>query len=515
MPIETELKLRLSPDGVTRLQRNTLLKSLSISKPITQRLYSIYYDTPKLDLNGHGIGLRLRRSGRRWVQTIKGGGGVTAGLHQRDEWELPVLKEQLDFTKITDPTLIKLFSSVELRDQLRPIFTTDFKRSARMLHLPDGGEVEFCLDRGEIISGDDRIALCEVELELKSGRTGQLFQLALELLNCVPFRLENVSKAERGYMLCLNDDSLPVKSRQVKLNPEMSVSAAFKAINWNCLNHLHANESGMLADQDAEYLHQMRVALRRQRSAMNIFSKALFKDALSPMARELKWLNSQLGPARDWDVFVMETLVPMCASFPEHPGMAALQDRCNQFRRRHHESACHAIESIHYVQLMLQMGEWLSEEGWLDQADTEPIKMVGTQSGMTAKELADGLLANRHRKMIKHGKGLTSFSVAELHDLRIVAKKQRYAAEFFAGFYPPSKTRRYIRILSTLQSTLGAMNDTANAKRLLSEVPLEGDARSQQEAFGMVLGWSEGLASLKKTELERAWMQFIKVKPFW
>lgn len=147
MPIETELKLSLSPDGVTRLQRSTLLKSLSISKPVTQRLYSIYYDTPKLDLKRHGIGLRLRRSGRRWVQTIKGSGGVTAGLHQRDEWEFPVLKERLDFTKITDPALIRLFSSVELRDQLRPIFTTDFKRSARMLRLSDGGEVEFCLDR--------------------------------------------------------------------------------------------------------------------------------------------------------------------------------------------------------------------------------------------------------------------------------------------------------------------------------------------------------------------------------
>ena len=515
MPIETELKLRLSPDDVARLQRNALLKSLSISKPITQRLYSIYYDTPTLDLNRHGIGLRLRRSGRRWVQTIKGGGGVTAGLHQRNEWEFPVLKEQLDFTKITDPALIKLFSSVELRDQLRPIFTTDFKRSSRMLRLADGGEVEFCLDWGEIISGDDRIPLCEVELELKSGRPRQLFQFALELLKSVPFRLENVSKAERGYMLCLNGDSLPIKSGQVKLNPEMSVSTAFKAISWSCLNHLHANESGMLSGQDTEYLHQMRVALRRQRSAMSLFSKVLPKDGLSSLSRELKWLSSQLGPARDWDVFVMETLAPICASFSEHTGMKVLQDRCNQLRRQHHESACHAIESNHYVQLMLQMGEWLIEEDWFDQTGTSPIKMTGTQPGTTAKKFADNLLADRHRKMMKHGERLTSFSVAELHDLRIVAKKQRYAAEFFAGLYPSRGAGRYIRALSSLQDILGVMNDTANAKRLLSELPVEGDTGRQQEAVGMILGWSEGLASLKRLELERAWMRFIKAKVFW
>jgi hypothetical protein len=59
------------------------------------------------------------------------------------------------------------------------------------------------------------------------------------------------------------------------------------------------------------------------------------------------------------------------------------------------------------------------------------------------------------------------------------------------------------------------MNDTANAKRLLSELPAEGDTDRLQEAVGVVLGWSEGHASLKRLELERAWMRFIKAKVFW
>jgi hypothetical protein len=59
------------------------------------------------------------------------------------------------------------------------------------------------------------------------------------------------------------------------------------------------------------------------------------------------------------------------------------------------------------------------------------------------------------------------------------------------------------------------MNDTANAKRLLSELPVERDTDRLQEAVGMILGWSEGLASLKRLELERAWMRFIKAKVFW
>lgn len=164
---------------------------------------------------------------------------------------------------------------------------------------------------------------------------------------------------------------------------------------------------------------------------------------------------------------------------------------------------------------MLQMGEWLIEEDWFDQTGTSSIKMTGTQSGVTVKKFADNLLADRHQKMMRKGEGLTSFSVAELHDLRIVAKKQRYAVEFFIGLYPSKGAGRYIRTLSLLQDILGVMNDTVNAKRLLSELPVEGDTGSQQEAVGMILGWGEGLSSLKRIELERAWVKLTKIEPFW
>ena len=516
MPTETELKLRLPADCVARLQRNPLLKSSSISRPVTQKLYSVYYDTPNFDLKRHGIALRMRRSGRSWVQTIKGGGSVAAGLHQRDEWEAPVLKSQPDFTKITDPALIKLLAAADLRERLQPVFTTEFTRSIRMLRLAGGGEAEFCLDRGQVIAGDASVPLCEIELELKSGSPGQLFQLALELLHSVPLRLENASKAERGYLLYANGKSPPLKAAPIELDAEMSVSAAFTAITWNCLNHLHSNETGMLAGHDIEYLHQMRVALRRQRSALSIFSRIFSKAAFAPLAQELKWLASQFGPARDWDVFVTETLAPVCASFPGHPGMVALQDKCKQLCRQHNEAARHAVESTHYAESMLQLGAWLSAEAWLGQPGAAAsVKLAGIEAGAPVKKFATALLAHRHRQLKKYGKELTNFSVAELHALRIVAKKQRYTAEFFAGFYPRGETRSYIRTLSVLQDILGAMNDTANAKRLLGEVAIAGDEGIQQEAAGMVLGWSASLAALKKLELERAWTRFNKTKPFW
>ncbi len=517
MPTETELKLRLPADCVVRLQRSPLLKSSSVSRPVTQKLYSVYYDTPDFDLKRHGIALRLRRSGRSWVQTIKGGGSVMAGLHQRDEWEAPVLKAQPDFTKITDPALIKLFAATDLRERLQPVFTTEFTRSIRMLRLADGGEAEFCLDRGQVIAGDASTPICEIELELKSGNSGQLFQFALKLLHSIPLRLENASKAERGYLLYPDGNSPPLKAAPIELDAEMSVSTAFAAISWNCLNHLHSNETGMLAGRDIEYLHQMRVALRRQRSALNIFSRILPNIAFTPIAQELKWLTSQFGPARDWDVFMTETLAPVCTSLPNHPGMVALQAKCEQLRHQHNEAARHAIESIRYVESMLQLGAWLNAEAWLGQPDpvAASVELAEIKARTPVKKFATALLEHRHRQLNKYGNELTDFSIEKLHALRIIVKKQRYTVEFFAGFYPCKETKRYLRALFVLQDILGAMNDTANAKRRLSEVSITEDEDGQHEAVGIVLGWSASLALLKKLELQRAWMHFNKIRPFW
>lgn len=519
MSTEIELKLRLPPDcAVTRrLQHHPLLKSLGISAPVTQKLHSVYYDTPNLDLQRLGVALRLRRIGRRWVQTIKGGGSVAAGLHQRDEWEAPVLKQQPDFTKITDPALITLFGSVDLRAQLRPLFTTEFTRSTRLLRLADGGEAEFCLDRGEIIADNTSEPLCEIELELKSGSPGQLFRLALGLLNDFPLRLENASKAERGYALCCGESSPPTKAAAVALDPETSVNSAFKAIAWNCLGHLHANETGMLAGPDIEYLHQMRVALRRLRSALSIFSAVFSKTAFAPAAQELKWLLDQFGPARDWDVFVMETLAEVGIGFPGHPGLLTLRQECERLRCRHHEVAREAVESTHYAGMMLGLGAWLSEEPWLDRLDpVVPIELAGTGGAdVPIQEFAKALLDKRHRQLIKHGKKLADFNPEELHALRIAAKKQRYAAEFFAGLYPHRETKDYIQSLSTLQNILGAINDGACTRRLLDEITTGENEGGMREAAGMVLGWSASLAKRQKLELDRAWARFDKNKLFW
>ena len=520
MPTEIELKLRLPPANVARFQRNSLLKSLSISRPVTQKLYSVYYDTPDFDLRRNDIAFRLRRDGKYWIQTVKGGGSVTAGLHQRQEFETRVLKAQPDFTKISGTSLAGLFHAGMLRDHLRPVFTTEFSRNIRTLRLADGGEVEFCLDRGQITADSASVPFCEIELELKSGSHLSLFQLALDLLHSVPgsvpLRLENLSKAERGYALVSGVKSPPSKAVPVHIAAGMNINDAFKAIAWNCLNHLHNNEVGMLERGDIEYLHQMRVALRRERSALTIFSKAFSKAAFTEIAQELKWIAGRLGPARDWDVFIIETVVPVCAAFPQHPGMLALHEKCEKIRQKHNNEACNAVDSRHYTELMLKLGAWLSAESWLDPEDFTPTgDRVGSGSGVPVIKFAEPLLAHRHRQLKKYGRKLEGLDAPQLHALRIISKKQRYAAEFFAGLYPQKEAKRYIQSLSNLQEVLGVINDVAVVERLLGELSIQENQGDEREAAGIIRGWSASRALMKKLELSRTWTDFDKNSPFW
>lgn len=518
MPTEVELKLRLPPESVVLLQRNPLLKSLSISRPSSQKLYTVYYDTPDFALRRNDIAFRLRRARKHWVQAVKGRGNAVAGLHQRYEWEAPVLKAQPDFTRISDPSLIKLFDNARLRKQMRPLFVTEFKRDSRILRLPDGGEAELCLDRGKIVAGDASLPFCEIELELKSGNPLPLFRLALDLLPGIPFRLENMSKAERGYTLASGYESPPLKAKPVQLVAEMNICEAIKAIVWNCLGHLHSNEEGMLKGGNMEYLHQMRIALRRLGSALSDFSKAFPMAALNPMIQELQWLTRQLGSARDWDVFVTDTLRNVSVHFPGHSGMLALQEKCEQVRLRYHNCARDAVESARYTELMLKLAARFSAESPLASLDLPGSAYPArTAQGSDDKveEFAGTLLAHRHCQLKKNGKKLAKLSGEELHALRITIKKQQHVAEFFAGLYSHKKAKRYIKLLRALQAILGKANDAAVTERLLRELPASEDESDEQEAVGIVRGWAASLASTERRELDNAWARFNRSNPFW
>ena len=507
---EIELKLLIDPADIPKLRRHPLLKALCPSGPKTRKLTSTYFDTDDFVLKNQAIALRVRRSGRQWIQTVKGGGSVQAGLHQRDEWEAPVAHSTPDFTKITHPSLIPLFASAELRQHLHPVFVTEFNRTVWLLETEAGDRVEMALDQGEVRADPGKSAISEVELELKAGNPAALYELALALQEAVPLRPENASKAERGYALCVASAPLPaVKATRPEVAREMTVDAAFRAIAWNCIGQLQDNQSRLLQGYDPELIHQMRVAVRRLRSALNLFGAAApgIKDAV--LTAELRWFVGELGPARDWDVFLSETLPPVIEALPQGAGLALLQQAAATLCQAAREQACAAATSPRYYRLLLTLGRWLWREPWRDEAEAAGLARLD----QPLAAFAAAMLGRRHRQLRRRGGNLAQLNAEQRHALRIAAKKLRYAAEFFSGFYPRKATRRYLQALADLQDELGVLNDQAVTGRLLEQIGAGGRLRCR--ASGVIIGWIACTTRLQLADMVSVWKRFNRSKVFW
>lgn len=509
---EIELKLRIAPADVQRLLRHPLLKACTRRTLRAQQLVSVYYDTPTFDLNQHRVAVRLRRVGRRWIQTVKTEGTVAAGLHDRPEWESEAREHTLDFQTIPDVKLRKFLSDETVHHALRPVFTTTFTRARRFLELPSGDTVEFALDRGDIRADGEQVPICEVELELKSGDPARLFAFALGLQDTVPLRLANASKAERGYRLARREPMAPVKAKPPDLEKNLPVHAAFAHIVQNCLGQIQANEEGILDTDDPEFVHQMRVAVRRMRAALRLFSPLVPKEQTAARQEELRWLAGELNGARNWDVFTQETLPPIILAFPDHQGLAWLRtvsvERCRRSRARARE----AVASARYQQFLFALGVWLCAPPWHDLSNNAD---ADSTTAIPLPTFAGAILQKRHKQLKKRGAQIAALAPPERHAVRIAAKKLRYTAEFFSALYPAKLAREYVAALAALQDVLGALNDAATAVVLLQEIAVEEQASARQSRQDLILGWESGTAHAKLKEWKKAWKQFVQQKTFW
>jgi inorganic triphosphatase YgiF len=503
--VETELKLLLAPEDLRRLRRDPRIKALKQGRAATRRVHSVYYDTPGRALLRAGMALRLRSDGGRWQQTLKTEGQAAAGLHVREEWEWPLPGAALDFGLLATTPPAKLFRAPRLRAALEPVFATEFTRTSLRLGFTDGSLAELCLDSGEIRSGRRASAISEAELELLGGSPVRLFELALELAERVPLRLGQVSKAERGYALARGLPARPVKAAPLELDERGSVAAAFASIMRSCVAHLQANETGFLAGRDPEYLHQLRVALRRLRACFSLFKNVIPQPAFAPVMEQLKEQNAALGKARDWDVFVHEMLRALRSQRADEAAVAAFERRCLSLGRAHLRAARGVVAAPAWQRLWLELGRLLAEGAWMQERAALSLPVGG---------FAANVLQQRAATLKKRGKRLHELDAAGRHRLRIAAKKLRYAAEFFAALFPKRRARPYVQSLAAIQGVLGGLNDAATSLRLLPEA-LAGARAPDPRVAGMIEGWSAASTHLQLDALCRAWDLWQKQKPFW
>ena len=503
MAIETELKLSIAPEQLARLKRHTLLKQHQVARPVTRRLYNIYYDTPKLELQKAAMALRLRRVGRQWLQTLKGGGVVKAGMHQRNEWEVPVSRAALDFSALQAAEWDE-YLPLSLRKKLRPVFVTDFFRNSRMLEW-QGAQIELCIDHGVVCTEQNSTPICELELELKAGEPRQLFELALALLEIVPFELETVSKAERGYRLLSGHVEKPVKAVVPEGAKTDALAIVLQKLLWSCMAHLQGNLHGAMTSNDAEYLHQVRVALRRLRVLLRMTEKLCADERLNGLIKEVAALCVELGQIREWDVFVDQTLRPVCARMPEHAGLQVVLEVSERQRNECYARLRGDALARELQRLILYFALWMNGQYWQQQGKIAP----------SARDFAEHhlrRLAKRFNRSVRH---LDAADAVQLHALRIVVKKLKYSAEFFAMLYGKRKAHSYLAGLSEVQEVLGQINDVAVAHRMLEEFRQCRELATQHEAVALVKGWIAHELSRLFRALRHAVRHFDRQAAFW
>lgn len=294
---EIELKFLVPESRLKGLMRQAKVKSSEVTQ-----LAAHYYDTPDQQLAQAGIGLRIRKEGDTWVQTIKAGGdGIAARLEHNAVLDNEQVQAMLDNNELMpDLTIYKNtsiapaladFKLKKLTKKLTKLYVTDVERTTRLL-IDDSDEatnnqIEMAYDDGDIIHGNDddkRDAIQEIEFELVSGDIDFLFATAKTWCKRYKLCLSTVTKAERGGLLITEQTHSPAVNAdltQMTINKKTSLPAFIRAAVHNCLLQILPNSSAIVAgSKEDEHILQLYIGIERLTAALQTFAD--YSDEVNP-----------------------------------------------------------------------------------------------------------------------------------------------------------------------------------------------------------------------------------------
>lgn len=449
---EIELKFLCEPADLA-----VVLAAAPAAETEEKSLTSTYFDTPQGDLRKARISLRIREGGGKRVQTLKRGDGFA-----REEYEGVIEGEGLD---LSFPALKAALAPAK-RKTLAPTFTVRVTRRQRTFEF-GGAAIELAVDEGEVHAGERSRRISEVELELKSGACDPMFELARQLSKAAPLYLSFDGKATQGQGLIDGSDRAPRRHDKAPLARDLSAGGAFQAIARNALVQIAANGVVLREADSVEAVHQLRVAVRRLRSAISTFKDVVDDAKTDAIKAELAWLAGACDEARDLDVFAEG------ASMLAQPtlDLSPLAPVVSAARARAHAKACAAVASGRFRELVLETTAWVETGTWLSQGGKTSAK----RRDMPADKFAAKALTRRRKALLKLAADIKGRDDEARHNARIAAKKLRYAAEAFAPLFD-GDAKPFIATLKQLQDQLGALNDVAVAGGLIERLRLKGAA---------------------------------------
>lgn len=294
-----------------------------------------------------------------------------------------------------------------------------------------------------------------------------------------------------------------LKSTPLMLDRSVTVEVGFRVIFTECLQQMQHNAIRVVDSSDIESLHQMRVGLRRLRTAVGLC--APWAPCPELLRQELGWLNTELSAARDADVLADSTLLKIIEACPLQADLVALRQRATMIATQLRQKAGEAMSSERYARLTHTLGDWCEHAGWQASLDRKGIKV----HHQPLRRHAPHILVRRHEVLIKRGKKLAHATLQQQHQVRIAAKRARYATLFFQSFLDAKTANRYLKRLGALQDALGWLNDAASADRLLGEIEASHPDAARGASFAR--GYLCAVRERDRAGLARRWKRFSAV----
>ncbi len=253
----------------------------------------------------------------------------------------------------------------------------------------------------------------------------------------------------------------------IPLQPGMRADSAVKVIGKQLLAAIHANTDGAQQGLDPEFLHDLRVAVRRTRAALAQF-KGVFPEATTKRAKqEFRWLGQVTGPTRDYDVLLQKIDryrrdLDEATNDDLDPLLAYLKSR-----QEHHQAALvRVLQSARFR-------DWL--QWWATFLERPPPQRPRARHARRViEEYAAARIWRLHKKILRDGGAITDATPdARVHELRLVAKKLRYLMEFARTLFPRKTIGAQIKTLKRLQDCLGDFNDLAVHREAMERAAAE------------------------------------------
>jgi triphosphatase len=487
--MEVELKFL-----VPRVARTALLAELA-RHPATHRrisLAAMYLDTDDRRLADAGLAWRVRREGRRWVQTLKSG-----GPNALERFEHEVVRPDASHdavhhagTPVGDHLIAVLHRARRDGVELGVRYRTEVRRTTRQVRTR-GAVVEIAFDEGRLLAGDASERIHELEFELVSGSVAGMLALAERWRKRYGLVYDPRSKAERGDRLA-DGHPHPKLRKAAPVAYAMTANAvdAFGSVLDECLAHITRNVIGLIEGDQAlriEHVHQLRVGIRRLRSALRSF-RGWTPPPPADLVDGLRSLFNTLGETRDSDVLgsgVVAELTRVGAPPLTWPATVAAPDPVEALKadaaqanllawiawRSGLVKAARAAEVAVAQKPLAEATSLTAGHVIVDIAPSDGVlpstRDVPAASGWARapedhpplRRLAQRRLRQWHRRIVADWNMFDELDDAALHALRKRIKRQRYAVEFFSPVLRRRQVRRYQEVLAAVQERMGQLND--------------------------------------------------------